>query len=217
MSEGFRVVECVYTDIPLLSDAEQEAVDKAAQAEVARHKAALEFKRSNDGSGGGGDDEEEGGGGNKKGGKEAAAQRRRAAEREAAAANEEYREALRLRAAQGAKNSSRERIKQRAASKKKSLPPGFLSLPPSESDERLPVGLSLSNNGPDGVRVSWVDFRGKEVPYFHLQREEAKNISSFSGHAWVVRSAATEEIVHMVTLTREPIQAAYIGGNKGSL
>jgi hypothetical protein len=219
----------VYTDIPLLSDEEQKAADDAARTELMRLKAAEDYRRGA-GVGGGDDDDEdedaakaEGGGG--VGGPRHVRElmeRSRAAERAAVAANKEYVEALQARAfqdgtlspsssnAKGRRNKMSSSSSSHRRNAKTTLPPGFQSLQPP--DERLPVGLSLCNNSKSVVRVNWVDTRGKEVSYFHLQPEETKNINSHTGHAWVARVAASDEILYMITLNRDPIQTAYIGG-----
>jgi hypothetical protein len=192
LSDGFAVVEALYAEVALRSAAEERRAEEASMAAVAASAATRNFGAT-DGEGG----------------RERAAAAREVAERDARSANEAY-EAVLLRrrgddrAAREAEAEGRKLTMGRAS--------GLKSSPPPEGTKAVPVSVTFANNYGERVRVGWVDFRGKELAYCHLDREESRTIASFFGHCWVVRSVATEEIAHAGRCSKLPKQVMWVGG-----
>lgn len=191
-SDGFAVVEALYAEVPLKSQAEEATAEAAGRAEAAARASSLKY-----------------GGADGEGGRERAAVARRAAERDAAAANAAYAAALEARREE---DRAREAAVARGRQGTRGRPSGLKSTPTPEGARPAPVRVTFANNFGERVRVAWVDYRGKELTYCHLDREQHRTIESFAGHCWVVRSVATEEIAHAARCTREKSQTMWIGG-----
>jgi hypothetical protein len=223
-SEGFLVVGALFADVPNLSERETKAAAAAVKAQGIARQAAATYAVAGDSNG---DDD---GGGQASGGKaaelpgagtarERAAAQRRKAEREAARAMQAFQETLRARAAAAAA-SDQALLRhgsgdQGAPFKSKTGPTGLQSAPAAEGARRpFGVDAQFANNCGDRVAVSWVDYRGKEVVYCHLERAQSKRIRTFAGHCWVARVAATGEIAHVVRVARDDAPVYWIGGKK---
>ena len=88
------------------------------------------------------------------------------------------------------------------------LPSGLKS---EKSEPRQETALLLQNCTSERVKVCWVDFRGKELEYCQISPEQSRHLETFIGHAWVVRSVATDEIVHKLVARREGVETVKVG------
>jgi len=156
-----------------------------------------------------------------------AAAARRKAEVEAAEANKAFEDALRSRvadaeAAQQATLRSNENAAggdgnnsskgEAAKTPSKTGPTGLASTPAARGAQPFPVEAQFANNRRDRIAVSWVDYRGKEVVYGHLEFAQSKRLKTFAGHCWVARVVGTGELAFAVRVAREHSPVYWIGG-----
>ncbi|KAM4588348.1 von Hippel-Lindau disease tumor suppressor [Odontesthes bonariensis] len=71
---------------------------------------------------------------------------------------------------------------------------GEQSLPLVRSlNSRIPINAVFCNRSPRVVRPLWIDYRGVPRAYDDLQPGTGRRITTFVGHPWMFRDAATDE------------------------
>jgi len=241
-ADGFLVTGALYADVAGLTEEEQGAALAAVKAQSVAQKAATTYRiasEQNDANGhhhhqgsSGGDDEyeyvdksvidlE----------RQRAAAARRKAELEATKANDAFEDALRSRVADaeaaqqqaflrggGTASGSGDGQGGGASTKHptKTGPTGLASTPTARGAQPFAVEAEFANNRRDRIAVSWVDYRGKEVIYCHLEFAQSKRLKTFAGHCWVARVVGTGELAFTVRVARENSPVYWIGGARNA-
>eukprot|EP00622_Pseudochattonella_farcimen_P004148 FR739475.1.p1 GENE.FR739475.1~~FR739475.1.p1 ORF type:complete len:164 (-),score=9.04 FR739475.1:201-692(-) len=76
---------------------------------------------------------------------------------------------------------------------------------------KVGVRLIFHNDSEKHVGVSWADANGKERPYFVLGVDLTREISTQSGHCWVVRSSEFQKFMCTIIAGKDAIQQVYVG------
>lgn len=196
--QGFVLSGVLYDDIPYMTPEENKAaliasskLDKRKEASLKYHVNEIDRNRAKNknqqGEEGGGDNyngdyDNELNGNHDLSSRERAAIERRVAEREANIANEKYKQVL----IEHSKIKQREllRIAEKNENKNRLNKIGGLNNTKiisslKSKSTRKKTDVIIINNSEKTVKVFWIDYRGQEIEYYTLSRDESKKVLNY--------------------------------------